>query len=76
MDKGENLERCSKIFISWQWGVTFIAGLIVIVASLSWAGGAQIASMKSELAETKSQLVVIQRSIDVKLDILIKRSNH
>jgi hypothetical protein len=76
MSSEETIERCSKIFISWQYALVFVGGLLAFIAGISWAGGTKIATMQSQLKEAQTNIAEFKtfyKSVDKKLDSLLKK---
>jgi hypothetical protein len=82
-DHREQVKECERIFVSWQWGMAFIAALIVIIAGITFAGGSKIGSFEQQLWDGKVQQEkytteanAARQDINKKLDLLIELSKH
>ena len=53
-------ESCKSIFVSWTWLVAALAGLIVTVGSIAWAGSARITTIEINQTEMSTQLDKLQ----------------
>jgi hypothetical protein len=67
----ENIERCAKIFISWQWGMVAIFGLIVIIASLAFSQGVDNTNIKRDIKMVQEKVDVITK-MSAQMDSIIK----
>lgn len=73
----DNVENCSKIFVSWNWAVSFIIGFIVIISGVAWATSAAYTTIKN-LQEIQELEILHLKSIynDIDTVKIILRQNH
>jgi hypothetical protein len=72
-----NPEECKSIFVSWAWALTTLAGCVVVLVSLAWAGSSHLtkANMTSINHEYRIKSVEYDlKDINAKLDTLLMRT--
>lgn len=67
------VEECSKVFISWRWGVGILVGMIITIMSLSAMVGAKAATLQSTVTTNTERIDKVETVLDSKMDKIIER---
>jgi len=71
------LENCKLSFISWKWGLTSLAGAVLLLAGLAYAGGSKLEALTdtnihcSEGINRLERRVNALENLDLKIDTLL-----
>jgi hypothetical protein len=71
--QSENVEELKNTFITWQWGVTLVAGAIVVIATCMYVYGSSEAKQDAKLVDLETRInkvEMIQHDLDTVKQLL------
>lgn len=70
-----NIDECSRIFVSWVYMVSILAGAAMAIGTLAWAGSARMTKIDSSICTLQTDVKSL-KVMDTKLDTLLMRTRH
>ena len=68
----EHIEACTRIFPTWSWIAGILAGLMLTIGGLAWAGSERLTKVDNSIQIMQTDVDKL-KSIDIKLDLLLER---